>query len=186
MPTSLASEAWPWYVAGPVIGLFVPALLLVGNRMFGVSASFRHTCAMAVPGRARFFDYDWRRIGLWNLVFSVGILAGGALAAAVAGDATAGVGSAARETLSALGIAAPAGLVPGELFSWSALGTWRGALTLVGGGVLVGFGTAWAGGCTSGHAIAGLADLQLPSLVAVIGFFTGGLIAAWVIVPLVL
>lgn len=178
------SEPWPWYVAGPLIGLFVPALLLVGNKLFGISANLRHTCAVALPGRVEFFRYDWRSAGAWNLTFALGILLGGALAGQfLAGDASVQIGPAARETLTALGIRDVGGLVPRELFTWSALATWQGLVMLVGGGLLIGFGTSYAGGCTSGHAISGLADLQLPSLIAVLGFFVGGLGSAWFIVP---
>ena len=178
------SRPWPWYAAGPLIGLFVPGLLLVGNRMLGVSANFRHACAVAMPGRVAFFRYDWRSVGGWNLAFAVGILLGGAIAGAfLAGDGNAHIGAAARETLAGLGISDTSGLVPSQLFTWAVLATWQGLVLLVGGGFLIGFGTAYAGGCTSGHAISGLANLQLPSLVAVLGFFAGGLIATWLILP---
>ena len=56
-------------------------------------------------------------------------------------------------------------------------------MVLAVGGFLVGFGTRYAGGCTSGHAISGLSNLQLPSLVAVIGFFIGGLVMTHLIFP---
>jgi uncharacterized membrane protein YedE/YeeE len=49
------------------------------------------------------------------------------------------------------------------------------------GGVLIGFGTRYAGGCTSGH-VSGLSNLQIPSLKAVIGFF-GGLIMSYFYSP---
>ena len=178
------SRPWPWYVAGPLIGLFVPGLLLVGNKLFGVSANFRHACAVVLPARVEFFRYDWRRAGGWNLAFAAGILLGGAIAGAfLAGDGNAHIGSAARETMASLGISDTSGLLPRQVFTWSALASWQGLVLLVGGGLLVGFGTAYAGGCTSGHAITGLADLQLPSLVAVIGFFAGGLVSTWLILP---
>ena len=175
---------WPWYVAGPLIGLFVPALLLVGNRMFGVSSSLRHACAAAMPGRVAFFSYDWRSTGGWNLAFVVGIVGGGVIASRFL-DAGAPIhlSAGAQTSIAMLGIHDMTGLVPRELFHWSALLTWRGLATMVGGGFLIGFGTAYAGGCTSGHAISGLADFQLPSLVAVLGFFAGGLIATWLILP---
>ena len=175
---------WQWYVAGPLIGLFVPALLLAGNRMFGISSNLRHMCAVALPRRVDFFRYDWKRTGSWNLAFALGIVLGGAIAGHyLSGGAAAHIGEAARRSLALLGVRDLRGLVPRELFSWAALATWRGLVMLVGGGFLVGFGTAYAGGCTSGHAISGLADLQLPSLVAVLGFFAGGLVCTWLILP---
>lgn len=178
------SQPWTWYVAGPLIGLFVPALLLAGNRLFGVSSNFRHLCAAALPGQVEFFKYDWRESGAWNLVFALGILAGAVLASLfLGGNADVPLAASARDSLGALGIHDFSGLVPSELFTWSALATGRGIFMIVGGGFLVGFGTAYAGGCTSGHGISGLADLQLPSLVAVVGFFAGGLIGTWFILP---
>jgi len=180
-------EPWPWYVAGPLIGLFVPALLLIGNRLFGISGSLRHVCAAVLPSRAAFFQYDWRRVGGWNLAFAVGTLLGGALVGlTMPSGAEISLSPAARESIGALGIRDFSGLVPAELFSWSSLRTVRGLVMMVGGGILVGFGTAYAGGCTSGHAIAGLADFQLPSLVAVFGFVAGGLFGPWVLLPLLL
>ena len=186
LSTAIAALArpWPWYVAGPLIGLFVPALLLVDNRVFGISSNLRHACAIAMPGRVEYFRYDWRSAGGWNLAFAVGIVVGGALAARLLDSGAAIHLSAATATsLGRLGIQDLTGLVPRELFHWSALLTWRGCVMIVGGGFLVGFGTAYAGGCTSGHAISGLADLQLPSLIAVVGFFAGGLITTWLILP---
>lgn len=183
----MLAEPWPWYVAGPVIGLFVPGLLLAGNRMFGISSNLRHVCAAGIPGRVAFFQYDWRKAGGWNLAFALGILMGGAIAAGFLADgAGVDLSPAARESLAALGVRDFGGLVPREFFTWSALATWRGLVMLIGGGFLIGFGTAYAGGCTSGHAISGLADLQLPSLVAVVGFFAGGLLGTWILLPLVL
>ena len=186
LSTAIAALArpWPWYVAGPLIGLFVPALLLVDNRVFGISSNLRHACAIAMPGRVDFFRYDWRSAGGWNLAFAVGIVVGGALAARLLDSgATIHLSAATANGLEHLGIHDLNGLVPRELFHWSALLTWRGCVMIVGGGFLVGFGTAYAGGCTSGHAISGLADLQLPSLIAVVGFFAGGLTTTWLILP---
>jgi uncharacterized membrane protein YedE/YeeE len=73
--------------------------------------------------------------------------------------------------------------LPSEVFSAEEI-TWKGWLMLILGGFLVGFGSRYAGGCTSGHAISGLSNLQLPSLIAVIGFFIGGLTVTWLIFPI--
>lgn len=184
---NLLNEPWPWYVAGPIIGLFVPALLIVGNRLFGVSSSLRHICAATVPRGVDFFRYEWRRIGAWNITFIVGIFIGGAIAASYfPGAGQVALSEAARETIATFGVTEVAGLVPEQLLSWQTLGTWRGALMLIGGGLLVGFGASWAGGCTSGHAISGLADRQLPSLIATLSFFAGGLVSVWIILPALL
>jgi len=180
----LIRGSWPWYVGGPVIGLFVPTLLVVGNKTLGISSNLRHVCAAVIPANVEFFRYDWRRAGGWNLAFALGILAGGALAGQfLAGGAGVHISTAARDSLASLGIHDFTGLVPRELFQWGALSSWRGLVIIVGGGFLIGFGTAYAGGCTSGHAISGLADFQLASLIAVIGFFAGGLISTWIILP---
>lgn len=158
-------DPWPWYVAGPLIGLVVPVLLLLGGRRFGISANLRHLCAIPLGRLVRFFDYDWRGEGGWNLLFAAGIAGGGFLGVHLLSN-----GDLIR-------------FAPAEAVSWAALATPRGFLTLVGGGFLVGFGARWAGGCTSGHAIDGLAHLQWPSLVAVLGFFAGGLLMVHVILP---
>ena len=181
------AQPWAWYVAGPLVGLMVPALLLAGNKVFGISSTLRHMCAATVPGRVSFFRYDWRQSGSWNLAFALGIVLGAFLATQViGGDGQVQISPAARASIASLGIHDFAGLVPHELFRWGALLTWQGVVVLIGGGFLVGFGTAWAGGCTSGHAISGLADLQLPSLVAVAGFFAGGVLGTWIVLPWIL
>lgn len=181
----------PWYVAGPLIGLLVPALLVVGSKPFGLSSTLRHVCA-ALPVLERskpgFLRYDWRSAGLWNLVFALGIAVGGFVGIRVLSDPTAPLALSASTVaaLADLGVTDLRGFVPAQLVSWSALGTPVGALMVIGGGFLVGFGARWAGGCTSGHAISGLADLQVPSLVAVAGFFAGGLAVTHGLLPLLL
>lgn len=174
---------WPWYVVGPLIGSMVPLLLICGNRLFGVSGSLRHLCAAVMPAGIPHFTYDWKRDGAWNLAFLAGILTGGVISAAVIGVPDPGISDSTRTALAGLGIHDISGLVPATLISWDTLMTWRGALVIIGGGFAIGFGTAWAGGCSSGHAISGLADLQLASLIAVIGFFAGGLLATWILLP---
>ncbi len=177
-------QPWPWYVAGPLIGLTVPALLIIGNRMFGISANLRTMCAAVAPRGIEFFRFDWRRVGGWNLTFALGIVLGGALAATVlAGPSEVAISAATRADLAALGITDFQGLVPDDLFSWGRLFTPAGLVVLVVGGFMVGFGAAWGGGCTSGHAIMGLADRQVPSLIAVVGFFAGGLLGTHLVLP---
>lgn len=180
------SRPWPWYVAGPLIGLTVPILLLLGNRMLGISSNFRHLCAAVSPGRSEFFRYDWKRVGGWNLVFALGLVLGGYLGGVVlASPDPVAISVATVADLQALGVEDFSGLVPSDVFSWAGLFSLKGFVMLVLGGFLVGFGTAYAGGCTSGHAISGLADLQPASLIAVVGFFIGGLIGTFVVLPLI-
>jgi hypothetical protein len=174
---------WPWYVVGPLIGAMVPLLLIGGNRQFGVSSSLRHLCAATIPCGIEHFTYDWKRHGAWNLAFLAGILTGGLISAFAIGVPQPAIAEPTRAALTSMGIHDISGLVPSALISWDTLMTWRGALLIVGGGFAIGFGTAWGGGCTSGHAISGLADLQPASAIAVGSFFAGGLLATWVILP---
>jgi uncharacterized membrane protein YedE/YeeE len=182
------SQPWPWYVAGPLTGLVVPMLLLLGGKPFGISDNFRHLCAAAIPGRVAFFAYDWQREGAWNLAFAAGLVLGGLLAATLLAspEPTIAISEATRADLQALGLTDLTGLVPSELISWHGLTTLPGFVLVVGGGFLLGFGARYAGGCTSGHCIMGLADRQLPSLVAVAGFMGGGIFATYVLLPLLL
>ncbi len=168
------TQPWPWYVAGPMIGLTVPALLILGNKTFGVSSSLRHVCAMCVPSGIPFFTYNWRK-ETWNLVFVLGILIGGFIATSfISNPNEIVIASGTQQELAALGITDFSGLMPSDIFSWENLFTGKGLLFLVFGGFLVGFGTRYAGGCTSGHAIMGISSLQWPSLVATISFMIGG------------
>jgi uncharacterized membrane protein YedE/YeeE len=176
----------PWYIAGPLIGLVVPALLLIGNKSFGVSSNFRHICAAVAPCGIEFFRHDWKRQGGWNLTFLAGAFTGAAVLAWLAPPAPIHLSPATVTDLQAIGLHDFSGLAPREIFTWSSLLTVRGIVFIVLGGFLVGFGTAYAGGCTSGHAIAGLADRQLASLIAVCGFFAGGLLTTFVLLPWIL
>ncbi len=181
------TASWPWYVAGPVIGLMIPLLLVLTGKAFGISSSLKHMCAATVPGGAEYFRYDWKEKGLWNLLFVLGVLLGGFLAVQVlGGGGPTGISAATKADLGALGLSDFSGLVPPELFSWSSLSTPAGWAVLGLGGFLVGFGARYAGGCTSGHAIMGMATFQRASLIAVIGFFIGGLFTTYVILPALL
>jgi uncharacterized protein len=181
----ILKQPWPWYVAGPLIGLTVPALLLLGNKHFGISANLRHACAACMPANISFFQYDWRKV--WNLFFAAGILLGAFLATQfLANPAPVKVAPALLAELKQYGIEDHSKLLPEELFGVKSLLTLRGWVMLVGGGFLVGFGTRYAGGCTSGHAIMGLANLQLPSLIATVSFMAGGFFMANVLLPFIL
>ncbi len=175
------AQPWPWYIAGPMIGLTVPALLILGNKTFGVSSSLRHVCAMCVPSGIPFFTYNWRK-ETWNLVFVLGILFGGFVATTFISDPDEIViATETQQELAALGITDFSGLMPTDIFSWENLFTGKGLLFLVIGGFMVGFGTRYAGGCTSGHAIMGISSLQWPSLVATICFMIGGFLMTHVL-----
>ena len=179
-------QPWPWWVAGPLIGLMVPAMLWINNRQFGISSNLRHLCA-ALPGRVPFLRYDWRGHGLWNLTFVVGILIGAFLAGAfLSGNGTAGIAETTRSDLATLGVTFNGGWAPEQVFAWHRLTDVAALMILVGGGFLVGFGTRYAAGCTSGHAITGLSLGHPASLVAVCAFFAGGLVATHWILPLLL
>ncbi|RAJ87919.1 hypothetical protein CLV59_101684 [Chitinophaga dinghuensis] len=184
--SAMLRQPWPWYVAGPLIGLTVPLLLIIGNKTFGISSSLRHVCAACMPARIPFFNYNWKQ-EKWNLVFALGILLGGFIAMEFLRDSTAvTVHPHLVKELAGYGIQDYSSLVPNDLFTWSQLLTPRGLIMMVGGGFLVGFGTRYAGGCTSGHAIMGLSSLQWPSLVATCCFMIGGFIMANLILPVIL
>lgn len=177
---------WPWYIAGPLIGLIVPLLLLLGNKYFGISANLRHVCAACFPAGISFFQYNWKKEA-WNLFFVAGILMGAVLASQWMADPNpVVVDPALTKELATYGISTNGGLLPASIFSWNSLFSLRGLILLVGGGFLVGFGTRYAGGCTSGHAIMGLSTLQWPSLVATIMFMIGGFITANLLLPFIL
>lgn len=182
----LLKHPWPWYISGPLIGLMVPVLLIIGNKSFGLSASLRHICAVCIPAKIPFFKYDWKRES-WNLLFAAGILIGGFIAGALLPDTRPiQVNPALIRELSRFGITDFHALVPAQLFNWRALFTIRGLILMIAGGFLVGFGTRYAGGCTSGHAIMGLSNLQAPSLIATVSFMAGGFIMANLLLPYIL
>lgn len=176
-------QPWPWYIAGPLIGLVVPALLFLGNKTFGISSALRHICAACIPANINFFKYEWKNES-WNLFFALGIIMGGFIATyllSVPGNVR--INPATAALLQQQGVKDFTGLLPKDIFSLSQLFTLRGFIFIVIGGFLVGFGTRYAGGCTSGHAIMGISSLQWPSLVATCCFMIGGFIMTWLILP---
>jgi uncharacterized membrane protein YedE/YeeE len=181
----IIKQPWHWAIAGILIGLTVPTLLLIGNKKFGISSSLRHICAMCIPANIPFFKYQWRK-EIWNLFFVVGVLLGGIIASqflsnpndVVVADST-------KASLAQFGITDFSKLMPTEIFSLANLFTLKGFFFFVIGGFLVGFGTRYAGGCTSGHAIMGISNLQMPSVIATCCFMVGGFFSANIILPLV-
>jgi len=183
------SQPWPWYIGGPLIALVMLLMLLFGKQL-GVSSAFRTFCTMGGAGKyIPFFSLNLKE-QLWNVAFVAGIILGGWIAGTfLTTDAAIEISEATVNDLAELKIDPPppsGALIPTELFSWDGLRSTRGVVFIVLGGLLIGFGTRYAGGCTSGHAIMGLSNLQWPSLIAVIGFFTGGLIMTHLLLPLLL
>jgi uncharacterized membrane protein YedE/YeeE len=179
-------QTWPWYVSGFLIGMIMLSLTYFG-KTFGMSSNLRTLCTMSGVGkRIAFFDFDWKS-QRWNLIVVLGAMLGGFVAVHFMSDpSNVAINIKTIAQLEQLGIDAPNGkLAPDALFSNSSFSSPKNILILLFGGVLVGFGARYAGGCTSGHAISGLSNLQLPSLKAVIGFFVGGLIMAHFLLPLI-
>jgi uncharacterized membrane protein YedE/YeeE len=179
-------QPWPWFVGGPLIGLTVPLLLFLGNKTFGVSSSLRHICAACLPGNIAFFKYDWKKEA-WNLFFVAGILLGGFIATTWMRDSSPiQLNPSLVAQMKLYGVTDLRALVPADLFNWHNLITIKGFILMIVGGFMVGFGTRYAGGCTSGHTIMGLSNLQWPSLVATICFMTGGFLMTNLILPFIL
>jgi uncharacterized membrane protein YedE/YeeE len=182
----LIKEPWPWYVAGPIIA-FVMFLLIFFGKNFGFSANLRTMCTIAGAGKVSdFFSFDWKS-QRWNLVFVLGSVIGGFISAHYLMDGeTMELSAATVASLQELGFEnIGQQFLPAEIFGTDLLSSPKGLLILIGGGFLVGFGSRYAGGCTSGHAISGLSDLQIPSLIAVIGFFIGGLLMTHILIPMI-
>ena len=180
------SQTWPWYISGFLIGLVMLFLIYFG-KVFGMSSNLRTLCSMGGAGKVvPFFDFDWRA-QRWNLAVIIGAMVGGFVAVHYMADPTnVSLNPKTIAQLKDLGFDAPNGkLLPDLLFSNEAFQYPKIMFILLIGGVLIGFGSRYAGGCTSGHAISGLSNLQIPSLKAVIGFFVGGLIMAHYLLPLI-
>lgn len=179
-------QPWPWYVAGPLLGLMVPALLLTGNKNLSVSSTLRDICAASFPAKVAFLRYDWKK-NIWNLFFVVGILIGGFVGTHVLSRPDAiHVSEQTVQTLKSLGVTGDRGIVPGDIFNWTSLFTRKGFIFIIVGGFLVGFGTRYAGGCTSGHGLMGTSTLQWPSFLALLSFFVGGILCTYFLLPLFL
>jgi len=182
----ILKQPWPWWISGPLIGLTVPVLLISGNKVFGLSSSLRHICAACFPGNISFFNYDWKKEA-WNLFFAAGILIGSFVAWNWLSDYhQININNKLLSELNNYGITDYSQVVPKEVINWNTLFTLKGFILIVVGGFLVGFGTRYGEGCTSGHAISGLSNLQWPSLIATISFMAGGFAMSNFLLPLIL
>ncbi|WP_068597581.1 YeeE/YedE family protein [Vaginella massiliensis] len=176
-------QAWPWYIGGPIIAIVMLLLIYLG-KSFGFSSNFRTICSAMGAGKScDFFDFNWKD-QRWNLWFLVGAIIGGFVAAHFLSDQQ--IPAISEQTIAQLNDlgfdSAGKAYSPTEIFETISV---KNFIILLVGGLLIGFGTRYAGGCTSGHAISGLSDLQISSLIAVIGFFVGGLIMTHLIFPLI-
>lgn len=178
------SQPWPWYIAGPAITAVMLALLYSG-KTFGFSSNLRTICSIAGAGKkVPFFQFDHKK-QYWNLLFLLGAIIGGFISQRwLTAPGPLQLSAGAIQDLQALRISFDGQLLPEQLFGTQAFLSVRGWSMLAAGGFLVGFGSRYAGGCTSGHAITGLSTLQWPSLIAVTGFFIGGLIMTHLLFPL--
>lgn len=179
-------QPWPWYISGPLIAL-VMLLLVFFGKTFGMSSNLRTLCSIGGAGKyADFFRFDWKA-QKWNLTVVLGAIIGGFIAVQFLSDGSVSdLNPTTIADLKAMGFEnAGVTLIPSEIYNWENILTLKGFSILVIAGFLVGFGTRYAGGCTSGHAITGLSNLQLPSLIAVIGFFIGGLLMTNLLLPLI-
>ena len=178
---------WPWYVGGPLI-TFIMVLMLFFGKSFGISSTLKTVCSIGGAGKfSEFFKFEWKE-QVWNLFFVAGALIGGYLASHyMTAHQAIELNPETSAALISSGVMNPGvEYVPTTIFSWDNLFTLQGFVFMVLGGFMVGFGTRYADGCTSGHAISGLSNLQFPSLIAVIGFFLGGLFVTHLILPALL
>jgi len=176
---------WPWYVGGPLIAITMFVLLYLGKN-FGMSSNLRTMCTLCGAGKtSSFFKFDWRS-QKWNLLMGIGAMIGGFIASNYLGAGQSpDLNPKTIMQLEDMGIeSAGIAYVPSEFFGPEAIRDPKVMAILIVGGLLVGFGARYAGGCTSGHSISGISNLQLPSLIATIGFFVGGIVMIHLIFPL--
>jgi hypothetical protein len=180
------THTWHWSISGFIIGMVMLALIYFG-KVFGMSSNLRSLCAMTGIGKqVPFFDWDWKS-QRWNLVVIIGAMIGGYVATHYLNDSSnVSINPVTIQKLQKMHIDAPnSKLLPDAIFGEAIFQSPKKIFLLIVGGILIGFGSRYAGGCTSGHAISGLSNFQLPSLKAVIGFFVGGLIMVNFIFPLI-
>lgn len=180
------SQPWPWYVAGPLIGLVIIFLQWMDNKPFAVSSSYRHICASVFPAGIPFLKYNLKA-EYWNLFFVGGIIIGGFIAGNILSHpANITISDETKIHLQSIGLHDMNGFAPAQLFSFAALQTIPGIIIIVFGGFLIGFGSRYAGGCVSGHTMTGISDLQWTSMLATACIFAGGIFTSYFLQPLIL
>ncbi|MDG1396817.1 MAG: YeeE/YedE thiosulfate transporter family protein [Polaribacter sp.] len=179
-------QPWPWFIGGPLIALSLLLYFYFGKN-FGASTNFETLCTIAGAGKiSDYFKKDWKDRD-FALMFVIGLIIGGVISAKyLIPEQTIDLNPVTVKELTELGFSNVGNqYFPDEIFSNEVVLSLKGFLILLISGLLIGFGTRYAGGCTSGHAITGLSSLQIPSFLAVIGFFIGGIIATWFVIPLI-
>lgn len=180
------TQTWSWYISGLLIG-FVMFLLIYFGKTFGMSSNLRALCSFAGADKyADFFRFDFKAQN-WNLVVLLGAMIGGFVAVHfLSAPANVTLNPKTIQALTDMGFDTPdSKLLPDAMFGQAIFTNPKMIFILLIGGVFIGFGSRYAGGCTSGHAIQGLSNLQWQSLKAVIGFFVGGLLMVHFIFPLI-
>lgn len=177
------TQPWPWYVSGPLLGLMIPLLLVLHNKMLGVSSTMQHMCTALIPTKLEYFNYDWRK-HTWTFWFGAGLVLSGLIGRLfLTGDVPVAISEATKQDFNALGLTDLSGLMPDQIFGIEHLFSLQGFIFMVLGGFLVGFGVRYAGGCTAGHGFMGVSMFNTSSIIALISFFAGGLLVTHFVFP---
>jgi uncharacterized membrane protein YedE/YeeE len=176
---AVINEPWPWWVGGPLIGVFVIVLLVIESKQLGISSSYQYICSKISPLKLDYFKNPSK--SAWQFYFVIGLVLGGTAIFYFTPGYQINISAETVDLLAGYGIQEQAGFVPVELFNFSA----KSLVVLLAGGFLIGFGARYANGCTAGHAIMGIAQLAPSSIVSTIFFFIGGLVASFFIIPLI-
>ena len=178
MIKELIYEPWPWWIGGPLIGIFVTLFLLIERKQLGISSSYQYICSKVSPWKLDYFR-DTGRLK-WQFLFVLGVVLGGVLVYLTTPAYDVALAEGAANRLATYGIGAQKGYLPEELYNWST----KSIVVLGIGGILLGFGARYANGCTAGHAIMGNAQLAPSSIISTVFFFVGGLISTYLIIPI--